>query len=42
MLEKREKALEDELKTFLLSNPSIAKERKREQDVLNSTMRSVG
>ena len=30
-LQAREKALEDELKTFLLSNPSIAKERKREQ-----------
>jgi len=30
-LQTREKALEEELKTFLLSNPSIAKERKREQ-----------
>ena len=29
-LQSREKALEEELKTFLLSNPSIAKERKRE------------
>lgn len=28
--ESREKALEEELKSFLLSNPSIAKERRRE------------
>ena len=31
-LQAREKALEDELKNFLLSNPSIAKERRREQE----------
>ena len=30
-LQTREKALEDELKSFLLSNPYIAKERRKEQ-----------
>ena len=39
-LQAREKALEDELKNFLLSNPSIAKERRREQEEQVSKLNS--
>lgn len=39
-LQVREKALDDELQAFLLSNPSIAKERRKEREEMVSETKS--